>query len=81
LFGPHRFNFKAISTQMIEAGAAQEVQSADQLAQSVLRLFENADQRRAMGKAGQQLVAQSRGATQRVLELLEEDSLTSAAAD
>jgi 3-deoxy-D-manno-octulosonic-acid transferase len=81
LFGPHRFNFKAISTQMIEAGAAQEVQSADQLAQAVLRLFENADQRRAMGEAGQQLVAQSRGATQRVLELLEEDSLTSAAAD
>jgi 3-deoxy-D-manno-octulosonic-acid transferase len=78
LFGPHRFNFKAISAQMIEAGAAQEVLSADQLAQAVLRLFENEDQRVTMGEAGQQLVAQSRGATQRVLELLKP---TSASAD
>ena len=70
LFGPHRFNFKAISAQMIEVGGAQEVQTADQLAQAVLRLFGNADERKQMGEAGRQLVAQSRGATQRVLELL-----------
>jgi 3-deoxy-D-manno-octulosonic-acid transferase len=74
LFGPHRFNFKAISAQMIEAGAAQEVQSADLLAQAVLGLFENPDQCRAMGEAGQRLVMQSRGATQRVLKLLQDDS-------
>jgi 3-deoxy-D-manno-octulosonic-acid transferase len=70
LFGPHRFNFKVISAEMIEAGAAQEVLSADQLAQAVLRLFDNADERKQIGEAGQQLVAKSRGATQRVLELL-----------
>jgi 3-deoxy-D-manno-octulosonic-acid transferase len=62
---------------MIEAGAAQEVQNAEQLAQAVLRLFESAGQRQQMGEAGQQLVAQSRGATERVLVLL---NATSAAA-
>jgi 3-deoxy-D-manno-octulosonic-acid transferase len=70
LFGPHRFNFKAISAQMIGAGAAQEVLSADQLAQAVLRLFDNADERKQMGEAGQQLVAQSRGVVGHVTELL-----------
>jgi 3-deoxy-D-manno-octulosonic-acid transferase len=37
-------------------------------------LFENPDQCRAMGEAGQRLVMQSRGATQRVLKLLQDDS-------
>ncbi len=79
LFGPHRFNFKAISAQMMEADAAEEVRDAEQLASAVMRLFKNAAQRQMMGEAGQQLVAQSRGATQRVLALLE--TATSAVVD
>jgi 3-deoxy-D-manno-octulosonic-acid transferase len=74
LFGPHRFNFKAISAQMIEAGAAEEVSDADSLAQAVIRLLDDPEPRKAMGQAGQALVEKSRGSTSRILDLLQQNS-------
>jgi 3-deoxy-D-manno-octulosonic-acid transferase len=71
LFGPHRFNFKAISQQMIEAGAAEEVSDSDSLAKAVIRLLDDSGERKAMGKAGEALVEKSRGSTRRILDLFQ----------
>ncbi len=70
LFGEHRFNFSAISAQMLDAGAALEVREAASLANAVIDVFARPEQRDAMGRSGATLVAANRGATQRVIKLL-----------
>ena len=67
LFGPHRFNFAEISQLLIDQGAAQEVLSAEELAEQVITLLQNPQHSAAMGARGKQVVEQNRGALQRLL--------------
>lgn len=70
VFGPHLFNFAEISAALIAAGGARQVEDAQQLGQVVAELLADAAAREQMGAAGQRLVAENRGALQRLLELI-----------
>lgn len=70
LSGPHVFNFLDIIGQMREAGALQEVQDADVLAQQLQRLWADNAARQQMQAAGEQVLKANQGALQRLLEML-----------
>jgi 3-deoxy-D-manno-octulosonic-acid transferase len=69
-FGPHVFNFAAISRLLIAEGAARQVADAGQLAEQVAAWFEDASWRAEVGENGRRVVARNRGALERLLELL-----------
>jgi 3-deoxy-D-manno-octulosonic-acid transferase len=70
VLGPHQFNFAEVSAALIAAGGARQVQDAQQLGQVVGELLADAAARKRMGEAGQRLVAENRGALQRLLDLI-----------
>lgn len=70
IVGPHVFNFKDITRQFIEANAAIQVQSPEELAKTVITLFEDSQKQQQMGKAAKQLITQSQGASQRLINLI-----------
>lgn len=70
LIGPHYFNFSEISQQFLEADAAIKIESSETLAESVIDLLSYPQKRAAMGEAGQKLIEQSKGASQRLLNLI-----------
>lgn len=69
--GPHTFNFAEITTSLIAQGGAVRVGDADQLGASVLALLGDAERRSAMGRAAQRLFERERGATGRLLQLID----------
>ncbi len=71
LVGPHNFNAPDIAQLMLERGAARQVDSAEQLAAGVLELAANPALRAEMGARGSAIVAENRGALDRVLHLIE----------
>ncbi len=72
LIGPHTFNFDQVTESAIAAGAAQRVQDTVELAQSIKALFADRIKRQAMGSDALSFSAQSRGATQRTLDMIEQ---------
>lgn len=70
LVGPHCFNFKEITKQFLNADAAREINSAEQLADNVIELLDNAEQRSKMGEASLKLIANSQGASARLANLI-----------
>ena len=70
IVGPHVFNFAEITQQFITAQAAIQVDNAEMLATTVIELLKNPPKRTAMGEAGQQLIKQSQGGSQRLLNLI-----------
>jgi 3-deoxy-D-manno-octulosonic-acid transferase len=72
VFGPHMLNFSLISGLMLEQGAAVQVNSSDQLAALVARWFSDASERARVGENGRQVVAENRGATERLYQIIEE---------
>ncbi len=70
VFGPHLFNFSDISRGLLEAGAARCIEDSEQLAAAVSELLADAALRAEMGEAGRKLVAENRGALERLLDLL-----------
>lgn len=70
LIGPHYFNFNEISNQFLQANAAIEITSSETLAECVNDLFSHPQKRAAMGEAGQMLIEQSKGASNRLLNLI-----------
>jgi len=70
LTGPHRFNFNDISEALLAAGAAKEVGDVEALAAALIHWLENEADRRQAGDAGRRLVADNRGALERLLGLL-----------
>lgn len=70
LIGPHYFNFNEISNQFLQANAAIEITSSETLAECVIDLFSHPQKRAAMGEAGQMLIEQSKGASNRLLNLI-----------
>lgn len=72
LSGPHRFNFTEISDLLQGAGALQLVSDAEQLADSVQALLQNASQRQQAGNAGKAVVEANQGALELLLQGIEQ---------
>ena len=70
--GPHFFNFNDITKQFLQAHAAIEVSDIKTLSDSVSNLLVNPKQRAQMGEKAIELIANSRGASLRLLELLKQ---------
>ncbi|MGB5465404.1 MAG: 3-deoxy-D-manno-octulosonic acid transferase, partial [Sedimenticolaceae bacterium] len=69
-FGPHVFNFAAVSQILIEAGAAVQVADASVLAAQVISWLEDASRRAEVGEKGRRVVERNRGALGRLLALI-----------
>ncbi|MGE8410902.1 MAG: lipid IV(A) 3-deoxy-D-manno-octulosonic acid transferase [Pseudomonas sp.] len=69
--GPHLFNFLEIAAMLREAGALQEVDDAQGLAEAVQSLFELPQDARKMGEAGLEVMRANQGALQRLLDALD----------
>jgi len=70
LIGPHYFNFSEISEQFLHADAAIQIDDSESLAETVIELLSHPQKRAAMGEAGQNLIEHSKGASQRLLNLI-----------
>jgi 3-deoxy-D-manno-octulosonic-acid transferase len=71
LVGPHTHNFSEVTDLLLDRGAALRVADAEGLAGALQSLLGAADRRRAMGVAGMEAVAGSRGAVARTLQRIE----------
>ena len=71
LSGPHLFNFSEASQLLLNGGAMQICQSADQMAEQVVELIQNQAQRDEMGGAAQRIAEANRGALDRLLSLID----------
>ncbi len=69
--GPYYFNFLEVTKQFLEHQAAIEVKNPEQLADTVIELLKAPQRRALMGDAGKQLIEQSKGASQRLLNLID----------
>jgi 3-deoxy-D-manno-octulosonic-acid transferase len=72
LVGPHTRNLKAVATQLIDAGAAIQLQRPGELGPAIQELFSDPSARDAMGQAGLSLVEQGRGSVDRTVALIEQ---------
>jgi 3-deoxy-D-manno-octulosonic-acid transferase len=71
LTGPYTFNAEDIAEMMRESGAAIEVSDADSLAESATAVLADPGVRAERGAAGQRIVAENRGALDRLMRLLQ----------
>ncbi len=71
LIGPHTWNFAEAAEQAVACGAAVRVEDAADLARRVRALHADADLRRRMGEAGRAFADAHRGATERIMALIE----------
>ncbi len=69
--GPHNFNAQDIADLFIELGACRKVNDTDELAETVSELLSNPEEAARLGRAGQTLLEENRGALERLLVLLE----------
>ncbi|ADE16528.1 Three-deoxy-D-manno-octulosonic-acid transferase domain protein [Nitrosococcus halophilus Nc 4] len=70
ILGPHMFNFYEISQRLLAAGAAIQVETIQELAQTVQHYLGNPQLRAKAGEAGQQVIAQNQGASSKILQLI-----------
>ena len=70
LFGPHVFNFAAISRRLLEAGGARAVSDSADLGRAVTDYLQDADLRNTTGARGRAFVEGNRGAGERVLAIV-----------
>jgi 3-deoxy-D-manno-octulosonic-acid transferase len=68
VFGPSMENFREMSAQFLDARAAIQVETGEQLGSAWAYLIEHADEREKMGRAALALVDANRGATARSLQ-------------
>ena len=68
--GPHFFNFNDITKQFLAANAAIQVDNTEELAQTIVTLLQNSQQRAQMSEAGLKLIANSQGASTRLVNLI-----------
>lgn len=71
LIGPNYFNFLEITELLREEGALQVVQDQQGLAAAVTRLLRDGEARDRMGTAAAAVIERSRGAVERLLEIIE----------
>lgn len=70
LSGPSQFNFAEVSNLLIDAGALELVEDAEQLAQALRGLLENAELAKQRGRAALEVSEDNRGALEKTLELV-----------
>lgn len=73
LIGPHTWNFLDAAERAIEHGAALRVADAEDLAHAVKHLHQHPELRHAMAEAGLAFSRAHKGATERVMAMLEAD--------
>ena len=71
LIGPHTFNFSEAAALAVEMGAARRVKDAEELIAVALSLLADNATREAMAQAGRVFAARHRGATARLVVLIE----------
>ena len=71
LFGPHMHNFRDITQLLLERQAAVQILAKTQLAGAMLELLADEARRKELGAAARRLLEEHRGATERVMEVLE----------
>ena len=71
LTGPHNFASADIARQLLERGAAEIVQDADELGSRATALLSNPELRARMGARGAAVVQENRGALARLLALID----------
>jgi len=70
LFGPHTSNVEDTATELLGAGAALRVRSAEEIASAVATLVREPARARAMGDAARRVVEANRGALDRTIEIV-----------
>lgn len=70
--GPHTANFADITRQLLDAGAALQVEDGAELETVLKRLFRDAEARDRMGLAGRELVQDGQGAVERTLAIVKD---------
>ena len=78
-FGPHMYNFKALSELFVENGAAQVMQDEKTLSDLLVEITK--EEMSDMGTRAKETLQSLRGATDRTLEVLEEMLLTNSGCD
>jgi 3-deoxy-D-manno-octulosonic-acid transferase len=73
IMGPQQFNFADVAARFTEAGCLHTVASDEELAAALAALLRNADECRKQGRSAQRVVADNRGATDRLLVRLREE--------
>jgi 3-deoxy-D-manno-octulosonic-acid transferase len=71
VFGSHMENFRDIAQLFLQAGACVQVRDAQELAESVLKLFGDGAIRRQLGERAKQILESEKGATARVLDQIQ----------
>lgn len=71
--GPHMFNFTAASDMLVNAGAMIMLEDTGQLGACLVGLLDDPERCRQMGAAAQQVMADNRGAKDKLLELVAEN--------
>jgi 3-deoxy-D-manno-octulosonic-acid transferase len=72
LFGPSMENFRGIAARFLEARAAMQVSSPEELGDAWIELIQNPARSEQMGRKARELVEANRGATARSLERIAE---------
>lgn len=72
LIGPHTFNFAQAAEEAVAAGAAVRIADAGELIREVARLLGDANARDRMKQAGLAFCLKHRGATERVIAIVED---------
>jgi 3-deoxy-D-manno-octulosonic-acid transferase len=67
LVGPHTFNFAEVTDRLIEAGAAQRVNSGVELGAAVAKIMARPERISSMGAAAIAAVDRERGAVTRII--------------
>lgn len=71
LIGPHTWNFTEVTEQAVSEGCAMRVENSETLIAAIRALHDDASRRLAMAAAGRRFTAANRGATERVLKMIE----------
>lgn len=69
--GPHVFNFTSVTTQLLTAQAAVQVPDAQALGDQMAAWLGDATERARIGENGRRVVAANRGATERLIALVD----------
>jgi 3-deoxy-D-manno-octulosonic-acid transferase len=72
LFGPYMHNFRDIAQLLLAQDAAVQVQDAAGLSVALAGLFSQPERRARLGQAARKVLDSQRGATARVLEIVEQ---------
>ncbi len=72
VFGPHMYNFAAISELLLEKDAARVVTNPKELAQVIQLWLEDASERTRVGENGRLVVQENQGAVDRLFGLIEQ---------